>query len=324
MAQCAIDYDKGAFMNTELYAKNKATNVYTKIATITAPEQIKGTTASELAAGNIKLEKNEVTKAVLNAIGYPLKADGTCDFANSRSNINKQLRAWLGAVHNNGCEVADYVYMEKTDDPNVATFLASWERPINLAPFTPDVLLDANTNENYVFLIDYLHLYDWRGDKTNQGYMYDGQYWFWGYYNVKSITIDMTPQAITTNMHKDQRTAANEWVTLDKVTTTANLWTWANGSNYQTGLAAQKTTFTFGTTLSTNFNTADKETALETYMGIAPANNANKARFGGFYYANNGDNVDEFDIRIPITIEYEWGKLYQTVQWKIKTTHGRD
>jgi hypothetical protein len=319
MNQCYIDYDRGALINYELYAKKG--NTYTLIATITDPEQIKGDAATELAAGNIKLEKNDVAKEVLNAIGYPTKEDGTCDFGNSRKNINKQMRAWLGTVHDAGCKVAEYVSMEKTDDANVATFLASWERPINLAPFTPDVLLDANTNENWVYVLDYLHLYDWRGDKGNQGYMYDNHWWFWGYYNVKSITVDMRPDHVYTNMHKDQR--STEWVKLSQVTTTANLWTWDADGN-RNNLAAQETTFNFGNDLQANqYYLEEKEAALEAFMGIKPVNEAKKAKFGGFYYANNGDNVDEFDIRIPITIEYEWGKLYQVVQWKIKTTHGR-
>jgi len=318
LGQCAIDYNAGAFTNTRLYAKKG--NAYTLIATITQPEQNSADPLTNPQAGEIRLEKNDVAKEVLNAIGYPLKDDGTCDFANSRTNINKQLRAWMGAVHNTGCDVAEYVYMKKTDDPNVATFLASWERPINLAPFTPDVLLDANTNENYVYLLDYLKLYDWRGDKGNQGYMYDGHWWFWGFYNVKRITVDVRPKSVYTNMHKEQRSAANEWVTLDKVTTAANLFTWnADLSNYSNPNSVQ-TAFTFDLTSYTS----DKEAQLETDMGINPVNKEKKAKFGGFYYANNGDNVDEFDIRIPITIEYEWGKLYQTVQWKIKTTHGRD
>ena len=122
-------------------------------------------------------------------------------------------------------------------------------------------------------------------------------------------------------MHKDQR--STEWVKLSQVTTTANLWTWDADGN-RNNLAAQETTFNFGNDLQANqYYLEEKEAALEAFMGIKPVNEAKKAKFGGFYYANNGDNVDEFDIRIPITIEYEWGKLYQVVQWKIKTTHGR-
>ena len=45
-----------------------------------------------------------------------------------------------------------------------------------------------------------------------------------------------------------------------------------------------------------------------------------KELFGGFYYENNGDNVQEFDVEIPITIEYEWGKFKQTVTWHIDRT----
>ena len=42
--------------------------------------------------------------------------------------------------------------------------------------------------------------------------------------------------------------------------------------------------------------------------------------FSSFYYENNGDNVQEFDVEIPITIEYEWGKFKQTITWHIDRT----
>ena len=57
-------------------------------------------------------------------------------------------------------------------------------------------------------------------------------------------------------------------------------------------------------------------------MGINPANNANKEKFGAIAYYNNGDNVEKFSIRVPITIGYEWGEFTQTVQIDIDRTIG--
>ena len=59
-------------------------------------------------------------------------------------------------------------------------------------------------------------------------------------------------------------------------------------------------------------------------MGIKPESKTNKARFGGFYYANNGDNVTEFDVVIPIKVYYEWGWVNAKLDWHINTTHGRN
>ena len=72
---------------------------------------------------------------------------------------------------------------------------------INLDETKIKVAVDANTNGNTIYLIDYLKLFDWRG--PNAGYMWGNQTWFWAYYMVKSITVDMTPANVKTNMHSN-------------------------------------------------------------------------------------------------------------------------
>ena len=77
---------------------------------------------------------------------------------------------------------------------------------------------------------------------------------------------------------------------------------------------------TYNFTLTPTYDFAAQNGALLKYMGINPVNNANKEKFGAIAYYNNGDNVEEFDIRVPITIGYEWGEFTQTVQINIKRT----
>jgi hypothetical protein len=326
LQSCAIDYNSEVFNNTTLYAQ-KNNGVKFPIATIKNPER--NSVTSNLGVGEIVFDNSNEAQEVLNAIGYPTKKDENnntvCDLEHGQRSIKEQMRGWIGVVENNGCNVAIYVEMAQTDDTNNATFLISWQRPINLSPITLKGAVDANTNENWIYLIDYLKLYDWRGDYPNQGYMYNDHFWFWGYYNIKSITVDMRPESVETTMHYND----GEWHKLSDVTTTANLWTWSNitaaGTNYANTLAAQKTTFDFGANFMPALYTYEgNEAGIKAHMGLSPVNEFNKALFGGFYYANNGDNVTTFKVRIPITIEYEFGKLTQKVEWTIDTTHGRN
>ena len=60
-----------------------------------------------------------------------------------------------------------------------------------------------------------------------------------------------------------------------------------------------------------------REVPCEAYMQF------NKDIFGGFYYANNGENVTVFDVKIPVTIYYEWGSFDASITWHIDSTHGR-
>jgi hypothetical protein len=242
--------------------------------------------------GVITLINNDATKAVLNAVGYVMPEYDADMKKLKQANILTELTAWLGIIANNGCDVAVKV--------NEGEMLTSWQRPINLDCTNIKVAVDANTNGNYIYLIDYLKLFDWRG--PNEGYMWKDHTWFWAYYMVKSITVDMTPANVLTNMDSKDPSVFKK---LSQITTMAHL-TQLDGSN-------GSKTYEFWSGIS-GFNSAAKNQQILDYM------KNNKAAFGGFYYENNGDNVQEFDVKIPITIEYEWGKFKQTVTWHIDRT----
>ena len=70
------------------------------------------------------------------------------------------------------------------------------------------------------------------------------------------------------------------------------------------------------------YDSASQNDALLSFMGISPEDQDKKAQFGALYYENNGENVEEFDLLIPITIEYEWGKFEQKVKIHINRTLG--
>ena len=282
---CAIKYADGAFMNEALYAV-KGTS-YVKIATL------------DPATSEITLVKNETTKAVLNAIGYEP----------ANANIQKELRSWVGVVTENSCHVAEFV--------KDGIFLTSWERPINLIDVATEPRIDANTNGNVIYALDLFKLYDWRGWNTetmseagcvaNQSNMWGDHLWFWGYYNVKSITIDTTPANVETTL------GGGTWTTMDQISKDVQLLC-GNKSGVATDpKESKKVTYTNDLT---SYNSASKNADLAAYM------ESNKAKFGTIWYYNNGGNVETFKVRVPITIAYEWGEFTTKVEFTIKGTIG--
>ena len=285
LESCAINYAEGAFTNVDLYAV-KGTS-YVKIATLDP-------TTSE-----ITLNKNETTKAVLNAIGYEP----------ANANIQKELRSWVGVVTENTCGVAEFV--------KDGIFLTSWERPINLIDVATEPRIDANTNGNVIYALDLFKLYDWRGWNTatvseagcvaNQSNMWGDHLWFWGYYNVKSITIDTTPAKVKTTL------GGGSWTTMDQISNQVELKC-GNRSGVATDSKTKgKVTYTNNLT---SYNSASQNAALTTFM------EANKAKFGTIWYYNNGGNVETFKVKVPITIAYEWGEFTTEVEFTINGTIG--
>ena len=176
--------------------------------------------------GEIKLDKNNVTKDIFNAVGY----------AKDHANAYKQLHANVGIATGNGCGVVE----ETTNDK----FVASWLRPINVLKYTKPAI-DANTNGNEIKVLDCVKLYDWRGWKSaeteadceaNQSNMWGNNWWFWAYYNVNKITLDLRNEVVKTNMHN------NTWQTLDKVTGQLSL---SAGKTLATAQKNKKVEFTF-------------------------------------------------------------------------------
>lgn len=286
---CAIDYTKGAFKNVNLYAVKKGTTNHIFIATL------------DPATSEITLDKNETTKAVLNAIGYEP----------ANANIQKELRSWVGVVtkKNDPCGVAEFV--------KDGIFLTSWERPINLIDVATEPRIDANTNGNVIYALDLFKLYDWRGWNTdkvseagcvaNQSNMWGDHLWFWGYYNVKSITIDTTPANVETTL------GGGAWTTMDQISNKVELKCGAADGLATSPKVKGKVTYTNNLT---SYNSASQNAALTTFM------EANKAKFGTIWYYNNGGNVETFKVRVPITIAYEWGEFTTKVEFTIKGTIG--
>ena len=271
-----------------------------------------GSTIDDVNAG--QAEENTVLYDVLNAIS----SSETSEY--SSENINRQLRAWIGYVKNDGNNVAQYVEQEKYDDDNKATFLVSWQRPINFIKEE----ISVKTHETYLYLIDYLRLFDWRGKRN--GYMWDDNYWFWTYYNVKEISFDL--KDAKTNLHQK---SDDIWVYLDQVSTPIQFCP-VEVLNPGTGSANVKPVsgdigkYPFDL-LGANmkFIYAVNNHALKDYMGIgSPEIDTNKARFGGIYYNRNGENARSFSVIVPVTMKYEWGSVTADFRINIENESGSD
>jgi hypothetical protein len=264
---CAIDYDKGAFWNKELYAEYNGN--YTKIATL------------DQKTGELKLINNQPAKDVLNAIGYE----------KDHANIAKELRTYVGVIASNDCGVAVPV--------SDGTFLASWQRPINLNPLEQREAVDAKTNGNVIYLSDIVKLFDWRGVS-----MEGENKWFWAYYGVNAITVNVDPAVVLTDMHHEGKFEA-----LKNVTELAELYTY--GENGTINKGSHKFTFDLST-----YNSASKNADLLKYI------EEHKGVFGAIFYKNNGENVTDFTLKIPVTISYTWGDFYDTLVVKVVRTQG--
>ena len=304
--KCAIDYNDGVYNNTILYAVPTAnyatTAAYTPIATLNPA----------ITSGQMDLiwrvPDNDITKEILNAVGYE---DAV------HSNILKELNTMVGVIAHNGCFVAINVpeFVADEANTNAGTFYVSWQRPINTVT-NANPMVDAKNNGDYIYTVDFLKLFDWRGPVN--GKMYDENQWLWAYYNIKSVKIDVTPANVKTNMHQ---ASTSTFVPLADVTTMARL-----GALNTAGAV----TYNGNVTINLNggaglaaFNAANQNAALLTAMGLVPANNANKLAFaGGLYYENNGDNVTEFDVIVPVTVTYDWGEFISYVTVHIDRTLG--
>ena len=280
--KCVIDYDKGVYANKTLYAyKNTVSGNGTKIATI------------DQATGEVTLDHNATTERIINAIGYEA----------GHKNIDKQFRAQIGVIAEKGCSVLQ---------SEGATFLASWQRPINPAETHEVVRLDANTNADTIFVADILKFYDFRGPE--EGKMETAATkWLWAYYNIKSIEVDCTPENVYTNMgllNDDDDDFKNLTRKLSAVNTKAKLYAYnvADDTEKKVGTA----TFDLRNLGGVNYNNANKSEAL---YKIFNGTNVEKAQFGYIIYYNNGANVTRFSVRIPVKVTYEWGtfKTYVTV-----------
>lgn len=276
LATCALDINQGAYADSILYLKG----TYEEVA------RINPTT------GEVKLQKTPATKAVLNAVGY---AKGT-------EPLYKQLHAHIGVATANSCGVVEKTLNDK--------FYATWHRPINIFKSVQPVV-DANTDGNTIKVFDCIRMYDWRGWKTaeteadciaNQSNMWGDNYWFWAYYGVSAISVDLTKANVEIKFDGEDK-----WVKLNTVTNKLELY-----GKTAAGKTVRDAVLTSKFNLSSYNNSAYNSVVERTL----------KAQLGSIHYTNNGDVVKKFSVKVPVTITYEWGQIMTDVVINIDNTIG--
>ena len=317
--ECAIDYTKGVYTNAVLYAVLKDGKENTK----DEQRQRIATLDQNIESGVMTLLHTEFAEKLLNAEGYfpehgnitttPTEDKSEGSYTFEKKDFVGMLHCMVGIIAHNGCEVAINVpeYVKDADNVNAGTFYVSWQRPINVAP-DADPMVDAKNNGDYIYTVDFLKLFDWRGPV--EGKMWGDNQWLWAYYNIKSLTIDLNPEKMKTNMHQ----ADGKFVEMSKVTTQAKFTILKEDGTTVSG----KYEFKLATKLAGK-NQAAANANLLRAMGLQPANNIIKQEFaGGIKYENNGDNVKEFDIIVPVTVSYDWGEFIAYVKIHIDRTLG--
>jgi hypothetical protein len=281
-------------------------------------------------------KENAYSEACVNAVGYILDAIGkdadghmTGDFTDKGNPLNKQLRSYVGVISTQKCNIANQMNDNRTK--NFAVFQMAWERPVNMLNEF-DFMVDAINNSDFIYIVDIIKLFDWRGASNKSddggfdtGYMWgsDGipanwtnrnwrpNQWLWAYYNVREIKVDLrTSVVLTDHSHPGEFRPISDPTNANAIQLTSR------------GLRGQ-VSFKFpdfGASLNfplrtspLDFNAVSENQELIEYMGLDNPRqetlDTEKARFGYIRYENNGQNVHDFDVKLPISIVYDWGEL---------------
>ena len=142
--------------------------------------------------------------------------------------------------------------------------------------------------------------------------------WMWAYYNIKGLKIDTRLDQVYTNMGQAN---TNTFVKLSTVTNDLKFGILTATNSYSNSVFSCD----FATILPgyrDNYNAASKSADLLADMGLSPVDRVKQAPFGVLYYENMGDKVTQFDVKVPVTVEYEWGSFTTNLTIHIDRTLG--
>jgi hypothetical protein len=181
-------------------------------------------------------------------------------------------------------------------------FYAKFLRPVSAKPGQASELKDAENGASYTSLI--LNLVDWRDKKFDVAADYTAQngttmYNFYGFYGVTKVSADLANA--TTDLNKGTLGTT----LLSKVTEQVKLYF---GKDEESAVKVGNTgivEFTYDTA-----ETSATPTAEEPVSVTQPK----------FFYLNNGNTLGAFVVRVPLTVDYKWGKIYTYIDLKINQT----
>ena len=291
--ECAINYNAGVFTNTVLYTYNEATKNNTNYVAIATMDPVTGAIQLTRAQADYNLPLDKI----VNAIGYK----------ENHANISTEFHTWTGVVAKNGCDVVVDLYNTPGDNNTTySIWNSSWQRPINFNNAEVKNAADAVSNGTYIRIFDLLSFYDWRGPV--KGNMEGSNKWLWAYYNIYGVTIYLNPDDVTTDMNGGTLGVTK----LSDITRQVHLYPATSIGNVDN--VNLKKDFNVNLLSPIRYN-YDSPVAV---AGI----NAKASQYGYIYYENNGTNVTDFTVRIPLDIKYEWGHFSTYVDVKIDRTLG--
>src|SRR5574344_894288 len=235
--------------------------------------------------GNITYADNPVAKALLN-----LYNSVECRRTESEITMANVAFANIGICAYTSCGIAFAL--------NNSEYPACFLRPINPKGNNSGEFVDAQANGSTVDIAKVFDFTDWRRIKFVEGTNYT-HCWLYAFYGVNKVTVDLA-----------------------KVTTDLS------GGNIASTLLSSKTSLI----KLTQLNAAGNVTATGTTFDLAAYNNAAAGTLatynaivtamGKIKYENNGNNVQTFNLRIPVVFSYTWGNINTYADVVVKGTLG--
>ena len=165
-------------------------------------------------------------------------------------------------------------------------------RPIDPIGVTTGEFIDAQANGSTLDIAKLFNFQDWRNVKFE-----GANAWLYAYYELSNVKVN-----------------------LDKVTTTLNGGTLGTTllSTITNKIELTQTNNTGVTVTSSNLNLAsynNEAAGATTYAEVVK-------QMGKIKYVNNGNNVQDFQLRIPVEFTYYWGTINTYVDVAVKGTMG--
>lgn len=170
-------------------------------------------------------------------------------------------------------------------------------RPINIEG-KADNFIDATDNGSKAYILDLFDFTDWRDQKFFNRETKDySNAWYFAFYNVKNVKV-LSDEVLT-----DMNQADGTYVPLKNVTSKVKL----SANNVNTVELAR---------LHNDFN--------KQQFGTDWLYNNYRDAIGYILYENNMDNVAEFNLKVPVSFEYDWGTIIEYVTIKVEKTMGQN
>lgn len=224
--------------------------------------------------------------------------DGTITYANNAtSKILLNAFDHSVAAHFANIGVTAYSPCGVAMSLDNAVYPAYFLRPIDPISVTTGEFIDAQANGSTLDIAKLFDFQDWRNVKFVDGANY-GNSWLYAYYELSNVKVDFAKVTTTLNGGSLDNTL------LSSITSKIEL--------NQTDNAGNKVT-------SSNLTLASYNNAA---AGVKATYDEVVKQMGKIKYVNNGNNVQDFQLRIPVDFTYYWGTINTYVDVTVKGTMG--